>query len=298
MSESWDGERVTRWIRQSEGLERQLAPVSAVLLGAAELRPGEVVLDVGCGTGPTTWAAARAVGAGGRVYGLDVSAEMLAAAAKAPVGDPGALAPVDWITADAVTWTPEGGASFDVVLSRFGVMFFSDSASAFAHLAEATRPGRGRLAVAVWAKRDESALFAVPLHAAVGALRARGLDRTTSGVSLDDFLADDESGPFSLHDPTSLTDLLTSAGWEDVRVSFHLLPLLFAGGVSPAVAGRAALDFGPTRALLVGLDDSSVAAAEAAIVEAFAGNVDDDGQVVLSGAVRLVTALRSQVTSP
>ncbi len=82
-SEEWSGDRVERWLRQAAGLERQLAPVSEVLFAAARLSPGESVLDVGCGTGPTTYAAARAVGPTGRVCGLDVSGEMLVAAAAA-----------------------------------------------------------------------------------------------------------------------------------------------------------------------------------------------------------------------
>lgn len=150
----------------------------------------------------------------------------------------------------------------------------------------------------MWARRDESALFSIPLHAAVGACRERGHDRTADGTTFDGFLANDDGGPFSLHDPAFVTALLTGAGWRDVGVVEHRLPLPFAGGCDPAVAARAALDFGPTRALLTGSDDATVAAAEAAIEAAFARHVDGDGHVVLEGAVHLVTATRSDVTPP
>ena len=178
-SEEWSGERVARWLRQAPGLERQLAPVSEVLFEAARLRPGESVLDVGCGTGPTTFAAARAVGPTGRVWGLDVSGEMLAAA-RAVAGEraDAAAAPVDWVEADAVTWLAEA-AAHDVVLSRFGVMFFSAPLAAFTNLARATRAG-GRLAFASWRRRDESELFAVPLHATLGVLRSRSIRRLST----------------------------------------------------------------------------------------------------------------------
>jgi SAM-dependent methyltransferase len=279
MADQWDGERVSRWLRQAEGLERQLAPVSAVLFDAARLAPGESVLDVGCGTGPTTWAAARAVGPTGRVVGLDVSAEMLAAAATAGTASP-ADAATEWVQADAVTWTPPMGA-FDVVLSRFGVMFFSDPAAAFAHLAEAARPDGGRLAFAAWQRRDESDLFAVSLHAVVAAL-----------PHLAPEVPADDEGPFSLADTEALVALLAGAGWADVAVVAHRLAMPFAGGVDRTAAATAALDFGATRALLAGRAEDEVAAAEAAIADAFADHLDDHGHVVLTGAIHVVTARR------
>jgi SAM-dependent methyltransferase len=276
MVDQWDGERVARWLRQAEGLERQLAPVSDLLFAAARLRPGEAVLDVGCGTGPTTWAAAREVGATGRVVGLDVSAEMLTAAATAGSAD----AVVEWIHGDVVTWTPAPPAAFDVVLSRFGVMFFSDPAAAFAHLADATRPG-GRLAVVVWPRRDESDLFAVPLQAAVDAL-----PHLASAVPPDD------DGPFSLADDDLVVSLLRAAGWTDVAIDRHRLRLPFAGGLPPDDAARAAVDFGPTRLVLQDQPVDERAVAEQAIAAAFTKHLDERRHVALAAAVRVVTARR------
>lgn len=289
--EEWSGDRVERWLRQAPGLERQLAPVSEVLFAAARLRPDESVLDVGCGTGPTTFVAARAVGPTGRVCGLDVSGEMLAAArAAATRHADGAAAPIDWVEADAVTWAPEA-ASHDVVISRFGVMFFSAPVAAFTNLASATRPG-GRLAFASWQRRDESELFAVPLHATLGVLRSRGIRSTADGVDLEEFVATDGEGPFSLHDPVATATLLERAGWRDIEVERHVLDLPFAGAVSPAAAAEAAVDFGPTRLVLSDMDREVVRAAEQAMSEAFEDHTDRDGHVVLSGAVNVVTATR------
>jgi SAM-dependent methyltransferase len=289
--EAWGGDRVARWLRQAAGLERQLAPVSEVLFDAARLAPGESVLDVGCGTGPTTFAAALAVGPSGRVTGLDVSAEMLAAAADgaAARGDADA-APIDWLEADAVSWTP-AGPPHDVVLSRFGVMFFSNPVAAFTNLARAARSG-GRLAFAAWQGRDASELFAVPLHASVAALRSRGVTATGSGVDLDAFLAVDDDGPFSLHDANKTAALLERAGWTAVDIRPHVLELPYGGGVPAATAVEASVDFGPTRLLLGGIDDDALRAAKEAIGEAFAHHLDGDGHVVLSGAINIITATR------
>ena len=290
-TDEWSGDRVERWLRQSAGLELQLEPVSEALFDAARLRPGESVLDVGCGTGPTTHAAARAVGPSGQVCGLDVSGQMLAAAAASTAHpDDGGAAPMVWLEADAATWKPEG-PQYDAVISRFGVMFFSDPAAAFANLARATLTG-GRLAFAAWQRRDESALFSVPLHAALDALRSRGLSSTAGGVDFDEFVAADGDGPFSLHDPVATASLLDRAGWRDVVIAPHSLALPFASGALPKAAAEAALDFGPTRLVLSGMDDDIVRAAEGAISEAFSDHTDGDGRVMLSGSVNLVTATR------
>lgn len=277
LDDLWSGDRVARWLRQAAGLERQLAPVGDVLFAAAALRPGERVLDVGCGTGPTTRRAAREVGPTGHVTGLDISPEMLAAAAEAPIED--GAAPLAWTVADAVTWRP-GDQAVDVVLSRFGVMFFSDPAAAFGTLAAATRPG-GRLAMAVWGRRDESETFAVSLRATLDELRRRGCPVEAPP---------DDDGPFSLHDADAVTTLLTGAGWSDVRCAPHRLTLPFGGGLDPAAAATAALDFGPTRLVTAELAEDDRAAASAAIADAFGGHVGADGHVHLGASVMTVTA--------
>jgi SAM-dependent methyltransferase len=276
--ESWSGERAARWVRQSAGIERQLAPVSVELLAAAAIAPGEAVLDVGCGTGPTTREAARAAGAAGRVTGLDLSGDMLATAASVPTE--AGSAPLDWLQADGSAWSPPEPAAYDVVMSRFGVMFFSDPLAAFTNFARATKPG-GRLAIAVWARRQESEVFEVPLQAAV-----RALDRC--GASADP-PADDE-GPYSLHDPAATERLLTRAGWTGVSQTTHDLTLVFAGGAAPREAAEASLDFGPTRVVTAGADEDTKAAVVAEVTDAFASRVDADGHVALGGRIRIVQA--------
>jgi SAM-dependent methyltransferase len=269
----WDDERTARWVRQAEGIERQLQPVSEVLFAAAGLRTGERVLDIGCGTGPTTRQAAALVGPTGSVTGVDITEEMLAAAAASP---PAAdSAPIEWLRADAVDGELPTAAA-DIVLSRFGVMFFSDPSAAFPNLAAAA-PG-GRLAIATWARRGESEMFQVPYTATLAAL----------GTS--DELPQDE-GPFSLNGPDVIRPLLERAGWSDVDVVVHDLPLPYAGGVDAAAAAETSLDFGPTRIVTKDADDDARSRVVAAITDALRA-FEVNGVVVLHGTV-LVTTARS-----
>jgi SAM-dependent methyltransferase len=280
-AETWEGDRAARWIKQSAGLERQLAPVGDLVLEAAALGTGEAVLDVGCGTGPAARRAAAAVGPSGRVTGLDIAENMLDAAASRPV-EPG-WAPLDWTQADPVTWSPPAPPPYDVVISQFGVMFFSDPVAAFGNLARATRLG-GRLAIAVWARRDESEQFAVPLRVARRVLERLGLTP--------DVPADDE-GPFSMYDDGSIERIVDDAGWSDVEVTSHDLRLQFGCGLTPAEAATAALDFGPTRVVTTGIGEKATAAVVDALADTFASYVDDSGHVVLGGRVNIARASRA-----
>jgi SAM-dependent methyltransferase len=274
--DAWEGDRVARWLRMAEGLERQLAPVSDVLFRAAALQPGERVIDVGCGTGPTTRRAAQEVGPTGLVAGLDISGDMLAAAASVPVG-PGA-APIEWVEGDVAT-ADVGLPEADAVISRFGIMFFAHPVHAFERLAAAA-PG-GRLAVAVWAHRERSALFEVPLRAALDELDRLGVEAAHPPR---------DGGPFSLGDEDEVRALLEAAGWTGVTWEPHGLRLLHGGGVGPREAAVASLDFGPTRFVTADLDDADREAVREAIERTLADHLDGSGQVVLGGEVIVVTA--------
>jgi SAM-dependent methyltransferase len=278
--DSWTGERVARWLQQAPQLERQLAPVSGLLFDTAAIEAGERVVDIGCGTGPTTRAAAALAGASGAVTGLDISGAMLAAAAG--LVEPGTDdAPIDWLEADAVSWSP-AAATYDVAMSRFGVMFFTDPVAALRNIGAAVRPG-GRFVAAVWGERPESPLFEVPYQVTVGVRTARG-----DGVEQ----LPTDGGPFSWHDRATVTDLLTGAGWHDVAIASHVLSLPFGGGVAPDAAATEAVSFGPTRLALAGVDDATLAAVHEALAAEFAHHLDGAGHVVLDAAVRIVSAVR------
>jgi ubiquinone/menaquinone biosynthesis C-methylase UbiE len=167
------------------------------VLDAAGVEVGDAVLDVGCGSGVVARAAARRVGEGGAVVGLDRNAGMLAVASRAPES-------VAWRlgVAEALPFEDE---SFDRVLCNFAMMFFDDRRQARREMARALRPG-GTVAVATWATVDESPGYT----ALVQLLRD----------VIDDAAAEALLAPFCLGTAEAVTAVVGDA-FPDVRVARH-----------------------------------------------------------------------------
>src|SRR5258705_3298428 len=131
----WNGPGGQHWTERPQVQDTLLAPASDILIDRAKPRAGERIVDVGCGCGATTIAFAQKVGPTGHVYGIDVSAPMLARARQiAPAG-----MPVDFVLADATVY-PFVSASFDLMGSPVGVMFFAEPSGFFVNLRPALRP--------------------------------------------------------------------------------------------------------------------------------------------------------------
>jgi SAM-dependent methyltransferase len=192
-AERWNGDSGRNWIahRERHAIVRQ--GILPHLWRAAAIGPGDRVLDVGCGCGETTIEAACH---GGSALGLDLSAPMLAVGRDLAAA--AGVANVTFVQGDAQVY-PFPPATFDVVISCFGVMFFADPAAAFANLATALRPG-GRLAFLCWQDDAVNEMFGLPMRAFHGHVPG---------------LFDDDC-PFV--DPAWITALLTGTGFTDVRV--------------------------------------------------------------------------------
>src|SRR5262245_44787664 len=134
----WNGPAAARWVAGQEHLDLMLAPFQDALLARARPVAGERAVDIGCGCGATTLALAAAVAPGGAAVGLDVSAPMLAHARERARG----LDAASFVEGDAATYALAPPA--DLLVSRFGVMFFGDPPAAFVNMFRMLRPG-GRL---------------------------------------------------------------------------------------------------------------------------------------------------------
>jgi SAM-dependent methyltransferase len=275
-ADDWAGERADRWAAVADRVEVQIEPVNDPLFAAAALGAGEVVLDVGCGRGVTTRRAATEVGAGGRVTGLDIADTLLAQArAEASEG-----AAIEYVAGDAQVH-PLPPASFDAVISRFGVMFFDDPTAAFANLFAATRPG-GRLAVAVWQGREHSSVMQRPIDVALAAAAEVGVELEPPEPA---------SGPFAFGDPDFVDGLLTAAGWAEVGSTPHLLSMYAGGPGTVEESVETGLTLGPLREAINDVPAEVVDRIRAALVADFTPLHDGVG-IPLQGAIAIVTARR------
>jgi ubiquinone/menaquinone biosynthesis C-methylase UbiE len=141
----WNGAAGQTWVQSQELIGQVLQPFEDLLVAALAPETSARVLDVGCGTGSTTLAVARRLGRECLCTGVDISEPMIVAARARAERE---RLPVTFILADAQTHAFEP-ASFDTIVSRFGVMFFDDPVRAFANLRRAAAEG-ARLLFVAW----------------------------------------------------------------------------------------------------------------------------------------------------
>jgi SAM-dependent methyltransferase len=270
----WAGETAVRWLKVADHLEAQIAPVSDILFEFADLVVGERVLDVGCGRGTTTRRAARDIGPSGSVLAVDVAAPLIDTAREQPCEG----APVTWAAGDAQGYAFAAGAR-DVVISRFGVMFFDDSIAAFGNLRRATAVG-GRLAVAVWQARDRNEVLQRPLDVAQRVAAQNGVELALPGPT---------EGPFSLGDAATAQTVLGAAGWSDVAFHPRDLTLYASGPGTPEEVVDIAMTLGPLHYALVECSEAFREVVRQEVVDDFTPLHDGIG-VPLGASIAIITA--------
>jgi SAM-dependent methyltransferase len=273
-AEYWNCVAGPKWTDNQEHQDQVLRPVSDRLIAAAEPRPGDRVVDIGCGCGATTIDFAARVSPGGESLGLDISEPMLARAReRAPRN-----LPIRFELADATVYDFERYEA-DLIVSRFGVMFFADPAKSFANLRKGLKVG-GRLAFACWREAKQNPFFILPLREA--AKHAPPLPETNP----------EDPGPFAFANEARVRRILSEAGFADIVLKPHDLELDIAIGRGLETAVRAAMTIGPTSRLLDGQSEEVRAAATADIRKALAAQARGDS-VPLGGAIWIVTATNS-----
>lgn len=259
--DAWNGDSGHRWVADADRRDVVLAPVADALLAAAELQPGESVLDLGCGCGVTTLAAARAV-APGTATGADLSAPMLDLARHRAGNDDAAT----FVQADAQTHAFDATV-YDVAISRFGTMFFDDPVAAFSNVGRALRAG-GRLCIATWLPLVANDWLTIP----GAALLRYGSLPDTSGTA---------PGMFAQSDPATVTDVLSSAGFDDIGVAPVTVTLRLGRDAHEATDYLA--DTGVARSVIETIDEADRPRAIEAVTETLAAYAGTEGVYLNAG---------------
>jgi SAM-dependent methyltransferase len=267
--EYWNGRAGETWAELQRLLDMELRPLGREVQAALDPAAGERVLDIGCGSGETSLDLAAAVAPGGAVLGVDLSRPMLAnAGRRAAERD----LEVRFEAADAQT-SDFGGERFDAAFSRFGVMFFSDPAAAFANIRKALKPG-GRIAFVCWRPPAENPLMTAPFKA---------VEHLVPPQPPSDPLA---PGPFAFADPERVRRILGEAGFGQVAIRPFDAEV---GGWTPAEALIVAQRVGPLGAVLRENPDLRPKVLDA-VARELQRHTGADGKVRMGAAVWIVTA--------
>jgi SAM-dependent methyltransferase len=196
----WNGPGGRAWVDAQDVLDQVLKPLEELLVGAIPTGFDGAVLDVGCGTGGTTVAAARRLSAKGHAVGIDISEPMIGAA-RARADRERAVA--RFICADAQAHAFEA-AAYDAIISRLGVMFFAEPVAAFANLRRAARRG-GTLRFIAWRSASDNPFMTTAERAAAPLLPNLPPRR-------------DGPGQFAFADRGEVLAILQDSGWSRIDV--------------------------------------------------------------------------------
>lgn len=270
--EFWNGDHGSAWARYAEIVDVMFAEITDAVLDAAAITVGDRVLDLGCGNGGTTLAAAEKVTAVGSVTAIDISAPMLERAQER--ADDAGLVNVTFVLGDASIY-PFAENSFDAMVSRLGAMFFEDPEDTFRRMAPALASG-GRIALGVWRGPRENLWAMGPVAAA------------KEFLDMPPRPGPEDPGPFSFADPERVRSVLGGAGLTDI----DLAPLDFQIPLGRTLeeALNFVMEMGPLSAPLATVTGDNRRNAIAAITKVLEENRGDDGIVRLAGACWIITA--------
>ncbi len=271
--EYWNEVVGETWVKRQREIDVISAPFGVAVMDRLGPRPGERVLDVGCGGGGTTIELARRTAPDGSAIGVDISRPMLDYARGRAAED--RVENVSFKEADAQT-ADLGESMYDVAFSRFGVMFFADPVEALGNIARAMKP-EGRLGFATWQEVGLNPWMFVPVLAAA------------PHVGMPDVPEPHEPGPFAFADTDRTRSVLAEAGFHDIEIEPLEREVTFKGGAEQAA--DVLMDVGPVRQLAADAEPERVAAARTAVIEA-AQSYQRDGVLIFPAAAWAVYAKR------
>ena len=263
----WRAQVGRSWAEMYPQTDRAFTGLTQRLLERVFARPGEAILDIGCGAGELALAIAR-TRPRARIVGLDVSAELVAAAQQRAANHPNA----EFTLGDAATWRSEGFAP-DLLVSRHGVMFFEDPLAAFAHLRALAVPGSALVFSCFRSPRENR--WAAELAELLG-----------SPPPVDPHAP----GPFAFADPQYVEPILVAAGWHGV--DFEPVDFAYVVGMGDDPVTEATAFFsriGPAAVALRELDEAARGEALGRITQMLEVHRSDN-LVALGAAAWIVTA--------
>ena len=274
--EYWNSVAGQIWTDSNRLFDHMFEPLADLAIARAALKPGERVLDIGCGCGTTTLLVAERVAPGGTITALDVSTLMLAKARERAKSAP---VPIQIINADAEThdFAP---SSFDVMFSQSGVMFFTNPNTAFANFYRALKPG-GRLVFVCWRDPDVNPWFMLPVESVLH-LAPEGFELPHAGAP---------ASPFSFAPQEKVEAMLAVAGFTDVRHEAHSINIRIGEGDLDDCVDLAFKVVSPIRGIFSQASDSDatavVDAVRAALAPYHTGN-----HIEIAGSVWVVSSRR------
>jgi len=209
----WNSSMGEKWVSYQRNLDTCFSAINTRLFEYAAIDPGEKTMDIGCGAGDLSLEISKCLGHIGQVMAVDISRVLLdLAIERARTLD---RQNVEFILADAQNHIFETG-TIDLLLSRFGVMFFNDPVAAFSNLAGALRPG-GRMVFVCWADIESNPWFQIPKLAAI---RQLGKPQTTDPRA---------PGPMAFSEPEYVREILSTAGLANITIREEVVPLVNKG---------------------------------------------------------------------
>lgn len=263
----WNGPGGEGWLAAYQRIQRAIGGIGEIGLSAAAARSGEQAIDIGCGTGDTTAALARAVGLTGHVLGVDISEPLIAAARTHRLDN------ATFAVGDAATHPFKVG-HYDLVFSRFGVMFFADPVAAFRNIRRALKP-EGRLVFVAWRTPQENPWGTTPMRAAQPFLPPQPRP------------GPEDPGQFAFGDRARVERILGDAGFNALRFEPIDRQIWMGDSVAEVVAGAGR--FGPLARAFANAEPAAIEKAKQAVADVLAPHQGPDG-VRLPGACWLVRA--------
>lgn len=267
---AWNGDQGQKWAANAAKLDILLEPFIDAVLARAGLTAGQNLIDIGCGTGTLSFAAAEQVSPGGSVTGVDVSVPLLSIAQSRATDKPTS----QFIEADAAAFQVQ--TPFDAAISRFGVMFFADPAPAFANIRTNIRPG-GRLAFVCWQGLKDNEWVHLTLETALPFFRTPPIPPEPTAP-----------GPFAFADAGRVRAILETSGWTNIAIAPWAGDLQMPGS-DIKEAAEFMITLGPIARLLMdqGVDLTPVGQA---LEQRLADKAAVTGQVCLAANAWIVTA--------